>query len=130
MKTLVALLLTLTMTNTFAGGVYIHYDTLVNSKDWRYEKIEYITSSTTFLTAGVVAMSNPIVGLMFLADGAVEFDFNSCELQNNLENLQIDLEEGNELTEVQTAIYKIGIENDLIDSKGYPLHEQDLGTCE
>ena len=71
----------------------------------------YLITSNLALSTSTTT-SNPIAGLVIFADnGEVMLDMENEALQDELEMIEISIEEGQELTDLQKAIIHIGQQN-------------------
>jgi hypothetical protein len=77
-----------------------------------------VTTSGTGAVASLIVstVGSPVAGLVVLADnGTVSIDFNNENSLEEVSLIQIALEDGEELSEMQEAILEIGIANAQLD---------------
>ena len=77
---------------------------------------EFSFITTSQLAVSTTTTANPVAGLIVFADSnQVMLDLENDNVLEVLENIQISLSEGLELTDLEKAILKIGLENNQIN---------------
>ena len=77
---------------------------------------EFSFITTSQLAVSTTIAANPVAGLIVFADSnQVMLDLENDNVLEVLENIQISLSEGLELTDLEKAILKIGLENNQIN---------------